>query len=119
MKDRAVSLAVIGSLVVPYGLGFPLVLSMRGALGERNLAQMALGRSAVPMLELLGIQAFRLRRPEQRTEQVRQDRHADHGGREAAEGQTAPAEEAPAAEDVVRLRGCHAATPRSTRSPPR
>ena len=58
------SLNAVGSLVVPYGLGFPLVLSMRGALGERNPAQMALGRAAVPMLELLGIQAFRLRRPE-------------------------------------------------------
>jgi sulfopyruvate decarboxylase TPP-binding subunit len=58
------SLNAIGSLVVPYGLGFPLILSMRGALGERNPAQMGLGRSAVPMLELLGIQAFRLRRPE-------------------------------------------------------
>jgi len=57
------SLNAIGSLVVPYGLGFPLILSMRGALGERNPAQMALGRTAVPMLELLGIQAFRLRRP--------------------------------------------------------
>lgn len=57
------SLNAIGSLVVPYGLGFPLVLSMRGALGERNPAQVALGRTAVPMLELLGIQAFRLRRP--------------------------------------------------------
>jgi sulfopyruvate decarboxylase TPP-binding subunit len=56
------SLNAIGSLVVPYGLGFPLVLSMRGALGERNPAQMALGRTAVPMLELLGVQAFRLRR---------------------------------------------------------
>jgi len=58
------SLNAIGSLVVPYGLGFPLILSMRGALGERNPAQMPLGRSAVPMLELLGIQAFRLRRSE-------------------------------------------------------
>ena len=58
------SLNAIGSLVVPYGLGFPLILSMRGVLGERNPAQMGLGRSAVPMLELLGIQAFRLRRPE-------------------------------------------------------
>lgn len=58
------SLNAIGSLVVPYGLGFPLILSMRGALGERNPAQMALGRTAVPMLELIGIQAFRLRRPQ-------------------------------------------------------
>jgi sulfopyruvate decarboxylase TPP-binding subunit len=57
------SLNAIGSLVVPYGLGFALILSMRGALGERNPAQMALGRTAVPMLELLGIPAFRLGRP--------------------------------------------------------
>ena len=57
------SLNAIGSLVVPYGLGFPLILSMRGALGERNPAQMTLGRTAVPMLELLGVQVFRLRRP--------------------------------------------------------
>jgi sulfopyruvate decarboxylase subunit alpha len=57
------SLNAVGSLVVPYGLGFPVILSMRGALGERNPAQMALGRTAVPMLELLGIQTFRLRRP--------------------------------------------------------
>ena len=33
----------IGSLVVPYGLGFPVVLSMRGTLGERNPSQMPLG----------------------------------------------------------------------------
>jgi sulfopyruvate decarboxylase TPP-binding subunit len=58
------SLNAIGSLVVPYGLGFPVVISMRGALGERNPAQMALGRTTVDMLGLLGIQAFSLRRRE-------------------------------------------------------
>ncbi len=56
------SLNAIGSLVVPYGLGFPALVSMRGALGERNPAQMALGRTTVAMLGLLGIQAFPLRR---------------------------------------------------------
>ena len=56
------SLNAIGSLVVPYGLGFPALISMRGALGERNPAQMALGRTAVAMLGLLGIQAFPLHR---------------------------------------------------------
>jgi sulfopyruvate decarboxylase TPP-binding subunit len=55
------SLNAIGSLAVPYGLGFPLVVSMRGALGERNPAQMALGRTAAAMLGLLGIQTFPLR----------------------------------------------------------
>ena len=56
------SLNAIGSLVVPYGLGLPALVSMRGALGERNPAQMALGRTTVAMLGLLGIQAFPLRR---------------------------------------------------------
>ncbi len=58
------SLNAIGSFVVPYGLGFPVLISMRGALGERNPAQMALGRTTVSMLGLIGIQAFPLRRPE-------------------------------------------------------
>jgi sulfopyruvate decarboxylase TPP-binding subunit len=35
---------------------------MRGGLGERNPSQMPIGRSAVGMLGLLGIQAFALRR---------------------------------------------------------
>ena len=57
------SLNAIGSLVIPYGLAFPLVLSMRGTLGERNPAQMPLGRATVGMLEALGVQAFPLRDP--------------------------------------------------------
>jgi sulfopyruvate decarboxylase subunit alpha len=58
------SINAIGSLVVPYGLGFPVVLSMRGTLGERNPSQMPLGRATVGLLELLGIQAFPLTAPE-------------------------------------------------------
>jgi sulfopyruvate decarboxylase subunit alpha len=58
------SLNAIGSLVIPYGLGFPVVISMRGTLGERNPAQMALGRTAAPMLEALGVQPFPLARPQ-------------------------------------------------------
>ena len=57
------SLNAIGSLVIPYGLGFPVVLSMRGTLGERNPAQMALGRTTVATLEALGIQSFPLTEP--------------------------------------------------------
>jgi len=59
------SLNAIGSLALPYGLGFPLVVSMRGVLGERNPAQMALGRTTTGMLGLLGIQTFPLRRPDE------------------------------------------------------
>ena len=57
------SLNAIGSLVLPYGLGFPVVVSMRGTLGERNPAQMPLGRTTVAMLEALGIQPFSLSDP--------------------------------------------------------
>src|SRR3954470_8691400 len=58
------ALNAIGSLVIPYGLGFPVVISMRGALGERNPAQMPLGRGTAAMLDALGIQPFPLARPE-------------------------------------------------------
>ncbi len=58
------SINAIGSLVVPYGLGFPVVLSMRGALGERNPSQMPLGRATAGMLSLLGVQPFSLSTPD-------------------------------------------------------
>ena len=58
------SLNAIGSLVIPYGLGFPVVISMRGTLGERNPSQMPLGRTTVAMLEALGVQPFPLSRPD-------------------------------------------------------
>ena len=58
------SLNAIGSLVIPYGLGFPVVMSMRGTLGERNPSQMPLGRTTAGMLELLGVQSFPLSAPE-------------------------------------------------------
>jgi sulfopyruvate decarboxylase alpha subunit len=57
------SLNAIGSLVNPYGLAFPVVLSMRGTLGERNPAQMPLGRTTVATLDALGVQACPLRDP--------------------------------------------------------
>jgi sulfopyruvate decarboxylase subunit alpha len=58
------SLNAIGSLVIPYGLAFPVVISMRGTLGERNPAQMPLGRATAAMLEALGVQPFPLARAE-------------------------------------------------------
>jgi sulfopyruvate decarboxylase subunit alpha len=58
------SINAIGSLVIPYGLGFPVVISMRGTLGERNPAQMPLGRTTVAMLDALGVESFALRSPD-------------------------------------------------------
>jgi sulfopyruvate decarboxylase alpha subunit len=51
----------LGSLAIPYGLSVPLVISMRGTLGERNPAQIAMGRATVPLLTSLGIQVFPVR----------------------------------------------------------
>src|SRR4051794_4917368 len=59
------ALNALGSLVIPYGFAFPVVISMRGTLGERNPAQMPLGRATAPLLEALGVQPFPLRAPEE------------------------------------------------------
>lgn len=58
------SLNALGSLVVPYGFGFPAVLSMRGTLGERNPSQLPLGRATAGILDLLGVQPFSLASPD-------------------------------------------------------
>lgn len=52
------SFNALGSLAIPFGLGFVIVLSMRGTLGERNPAQVELGRNTQAMLALFGIQTF-------------------------------------------------------------
>ena len=51
----------LATLAVPYKLGIPLVISMRGTLGEANPSQIPMGRAAIPFLSALGIQAFSLR----------------------------------------------------------
>lgn len=51
----------IGSLVQPYGIGIPLVLSMRGTLGEANPSQIPIGRATNALLEAAGIQGFSIR----------------------------------------------------------
>jgi sulfopyruvate decarboxylase alpha subunit len=55
------ALNALGSLAVPYRLGLPLVVSMRGRLGEANPSQVPLGRSAAGLLSTLGIQSFSVR----------------------------------------------------------
>lgn len=57
------SLNALGSLAIPYRLGIPLVLSMRGTLGERNPSQVPMGRATVDLLDALGIQSFPLADP--------------------------------------------------------
>jgi sulfopyruvate decarboxylase subunit alpha len=55
------ALNALGSLAVPYRLGLPLVVSMRGTLGEANPSQVPLGRAAAGLLSTLGIQSFPVR----------------------------------------------------------
>jgi sulfopyruvate decarboxylase alpha subunit len=54
------ALNAVGSLCLPYGLGLPMVLSMRGTLGEGNPAQVPMGRATPALLAAVAIQAFTL-----------------------------------------------------------
>ncbi|TCP39370.1 sulfopyruvate decarboxylase alpha subunit [Tamaricihabitans halophyticus] len=55
------ALNALGTLAVPYRLGIPMIVSMRGTLGETNPSQIPIGRATSPMLGSLGIQSFSLR----------------------------------------------------------
>jgi sulfopyruvate decarboxylase alpha subunit len=55
------ALNALGSLAVPYRLGIPMLISIRGTLGEANPSQIPMGRATAPLLGALGIQAFSLR----------------------------------------------------------
>ena len=54
------ALNALGSLCVPYGLGVPMVVSMRGTLGEGNPAQVPMGRATPALLAALAVQTFDL-----------------------------------------------------------
>ncbi|MBI2166379.1 MAG: decarboxylase [Chloroflexi bacterium] len=55
---------VLGSLNVTYRIPVPLVVALRGELGEFNIAQVPVGRAVRPILESLGLHHFTLDRPE-------------------------------------------------------
>jgi sulfopyruvate decarboxylase subunit alpha len=59
------ALNAIGSLCIPYGVGVPMILSMRGTLGEANPSQVPMGRATPALLGALDIQAFNLSDPDQ------------------------------------------------------
>jgi sulfopyruvate decarboxylase alpha subunit len=59
------ALNAFGSFAIPYGLGIPVVLSMRGTLGEANPSQVPMGRATTALLAALGIQAFPVAAEEQ------------------------------------------------------
>jgi sulfopyruvate decarboxylase alpha subunit len=59
------SLNALGSLAVPTGLGVPLIVSMRGTLGETNPVQVPLGIATPMLLQSIGVQSFAVRRAEE------------------------------------------------------
>jgi len=77
-------LNALGSLAVPYGLAFPIALSMRGTLGEENPSQTLLGKSAAPLLHALGIQTFSVATAEAIPVLVQGALSLARGGRELA-----------------------------------
>ncbi len=50
------TLNALASLALPYKIPFPLVISLRGELGEFNPAHLAMGRATPACLSALGIQ---------------------------------------------------------------
>ena len=57
------SLNALGSFAIPYAIGIPLVLSMRGTLGEENPSQVPMGRATVALLDALGIPSYPVDEP--------------------------------------------------------
>lgn len=55
------SLNALATLAVPSRLGVPLVISMRGALGEANPSQVPMGRATRAILDNIGVQSFEMR----------------------------------------------------------
>lgn len=53
----------LASLAVPYGLGLPVLVSMRGGVGEGNVAQLPLGHGAGAVLDAIGVRVHRVGRP--------------------------------------------------------
>ena len=54
------SVNALASLCVPYRTPIPLFINLRGGLGEFNIAQVAMGRTTRPILDLLGMVHFTL-----------------------------------------------------------
>jgi sulfopyruvate decarboxylase alpha subunit len=59
------SLNALGSLAMAYKIPFPLLISLRGELGEFNPAHLAMGRGVEGCLRALGIQHTTLRRDDE------------------------------------------------------
>ena len=54
------SVNALASLCVPYRTPIPMFINLRGGAGEFNIAQVAMGRTTRPILDLLGMVHFTL-----------------------------------------------------------
>ena len=52
------TLNAVASLCIPYRTPIPMFINMRGGPGEFNIAQVAMGRSTKPILDILGLVHF-------------------------------------------------------------
>lgn len=59
------SLNALGSLAMAYRIPFPMLVALRGELGEFNPGHLAMGRAVKGCLEALGIQHATLRRADE------------------------------------------------------
>jgi sulfopyruvate decarboxylase alpha subunit len=55
----------LGSLCIPDRIPFPMFITLRGELGEFNMAQIPLGKAVAPILDVLGLQHFTPTREEE------------------------------------------------------
>ena len=55
----------LGSLCIPFRIPVPMFISIRGELGEFNMAQVPVGKAVAPILDALGLQHFALYRKEE------------------------------------------------------
>lgn len=78
------SLNALGSFAIPYTIGVPLVISMRGTLGEANPSQVPMGRATRALLEALGILAFPVAAPAAAAETARGVLRLAHEARSCA-----------------------------------
>ncbi|MEV1243966.1 thiamine pyrophosphate-binding protein [Nonomuraea sp. NPDC049750] len=56
------ALNALSTLAVQYRLGLPMILSMRGTLGETNASQITIGKATTALLATIGIQSFGMKR---------------------------------------------------------
>ena len=59
------SINAIASLCIPCRLPIPMFINLRGELGEINIAQVAMGRSVRPILDVFGLPHYTLDNPKE------------------------------------------------------